>query len=113
MNVPPDFAYKDSKSGPNLIYIHRTLGNSEAYFVANTKEHAVEGVCSFRVQGKRSELWWPETGRTELVAAYEERDGVTNVPIHLESTESIFVVFRDDDKSFDPVASVLLDGQPV
>ena len=112
MNVKPDFAYVDSKSGPNLLYTHRIIGGTDAYFVANKRDISVEGVCRFRTHGKSPEFWWPQTGRMERVAAYEEKDGVTRVPIHLDSTESVFVIFRGM-TAIDPVTSVTLDGQPI
>ena len=69
---------------------------TEIYFVANKREAAVTGTCSYRVQGKRPEFWWPESGRVQLAAAWQEKDGVTRVPLYLEPAESVFVVFRPD-----------------
>jgi hypothetical protein len=51
----------------------------------------------FRVAGRRPELWWPDTGRIECPAVYEERDGLTRVPIHFDPSGSVFVVFRRGD----------------
>ena len=73
MKVPVDFSCDGGLRG-NLRYIHRTLEDgTELYFVANKREAAVAGSCRFRVQGKRPEFWWPESGRMELAAAWEER----------------------------------------
>jgi hypothetical protein len=46
------------------------------------------------VKGKRPELWWPDTGRTEIVAVYDEREGSTLIPLTLDPCGSVFVLFR-------------------
>ncbi len=86
--LPPDF------EGKGLRYIHRRDGDTDIYFVANGEPKAVETVCSFRVAGKRPELWQPEAGRIAPVAAYEQSDGVTRIPLTLDPCGSVFVVFR-------------------
>ncbi len=93
MGVTPDFA-SETGSGAALRYIHKTIGGSEVYFVANGTAEAVDAICSFRVCGMRPELWWPETGRMEQVAAYDESGQCTRLPIRLEASGSVFVVFR-------------------
>ena len=112
MKVPVDFACDGGLAG-KLRYIHRTLEDgTELYFVANKREASVAGTCSFRVQGKRPEFWWPESGRVQLAAAWQEKDGVTRVPLYLEAAESVFVVFRPEQGSLDPVVAMTHDGKP-
>jgi hypothetical protein len=94
MGVPPDFSYRTRSSAESLRYIHRTIGNQEVYFVANKTPRAEDAVCSFRVDGRRPELWWPETGRIEPAAVYDRAGGCMRLPLHLEASESVFVVFR-------------------
>ena len=79
--------------------------------MANKREAAVAGTCSFRVQGKRPEFWWPESGRVQLAAAWQEKDGVTRVPLYLEPAESVFVVFRPATGGLDPVVAMTHDGK--
>ena len=112
MKVPVDFGCDGGLAG-KLRYIHRTLEDgTELYFVANKREASVAGTCSFRVQGKRPEFWWPQSGRVQLAAAWQEKDGVTRVPVYLEATESVFVVFRPEQGGFDPVVAMTHDGKP-
>jgi hypothetical protein len=68
------------------------------YFVANKNPQPEQSVCAFRVAGKRPELWWPDTGRIERPAVYDERDGLTRVPILFDPAGSVFVVFRTGEK---------------
>jgi len=115
LQVPPDFQFTldtpplqfdttPPNDAPNpdipkmptsgLNWIHRQIGDAEVYFVANPQYRNVEAQCTFRVRGKQPELWWPDTGRTELAAAYEMKDGCTSLPLRFDPSGSLFVVFR-------------------
>ncbi len=107
-NVQPDFT-----AGPFIRWIHRSANGMEIYFVASAGPQPVETVCTFRTSGMTPEFWQPETGRIERVAAYEKAGGVTRIPIRLESSGSVFVVFRQSKDSFDPVVSLMRDGRPI
>ena len=69
-------------------------GETDVYFVANPEPREVEALCTFRVSGKRPELWWPDTGRIVPAAAYEMKDDCTSVPLRFDPSGSVFVVFR-------------------
>jgi len=110
-STPEDFACA-AGARSNIRFIHRHLEDgTELYFVANKKAQPADWVCSFRVAGKRPELWYPETGRRERAAAYEEKAGVTQLPLHLDATESVFVVFRPGQEAFDSIVALSRDGQ--
>ncbi len=94
MGVPPDFDYVTQSSERNLRYIHKRIGKTDLFFVANEKPHSEQAVCSFRVQGKRPELWWPDSGRIERAAVYEVTDGCVRMPIRFDPSGSVFVIFR-------------------
>jgi len=113
MDLPPDFVYSGPKGEPKLRYIHRAIGDADFYFVANPSESPVDGLCKFRVQGKRPELWQPQTGAVNPVVAYEEKGGMVSVPVHLDAAESVFIVFQPHQRPFDAIASITLDGAPV
>ena len=104
----PDFT-----AGNHWRYIHRLLGDTDLYFVANPQPSELETVCTFRVSGKRPELWWPETGNIEPVAVYVEKDGCTSLPLRLDPAGSVFVLFRKEGERFDPVVSVTRDGRSI
>jgi len=88
--VPPDF----SSSNGNLLFIHRQDADADIYFVSNQDTKAVTTEATFRVTGKVPELWHPDTGRCETVALYSEKNGVTTLPLQLDPTGSVFVVFK-------------------
>ena len=85
--------------------------------MANKSCTAKEVQCTFRVTGKQPELWWPESGRIEQAAVYHECSGITFLPLRLEATESVFVVFRPLPSKpaatqFDQVVTLSRDGRP-
>jgi hypothetical protein len=92
--LPPDFSYNES-CGMVLHTIHRELGDTDYYFVANANfDKKGIAICSFRVAGKIPELYHADTGIIEPCALYEESGGVTQIPIHFDPSGSVFVVFR-------------------
>ncbi|MGV8090504.1 MAG: glycosyl hydrolase [Mangrovibacterium sp.] len=90
LNVLPDFM--TNKSGIN--YIHRIINGIDVYFVACSNPKGEDAVCTFRVAGKVSELWRPDTGGMETAAVYSGKDSLTTVPIRFDPYGSVFVVFR-------------------
>jgi len=92
--VPPDFASQNRSAPETFRYIHKTIGDTEAYFVANKNPRSDEAICSFRVSGRRPEFWWPDSGRIEHPAVYNEVGGITRVPVELGPSGSVFVLFR-------------------
>jgi hypothetical protein len=86
--LPPDF------EGEGLRYIHRRVGDTDIYFVSHQENRAFETTCTFRVVGKRPELWDPETGAIRELPEFSEKDGRITVPLRFEPMQSWFVVFR-------------------
>jgi hypothetical protein len=90
LNLKPDFTAGDSTT----LYTHRTMGETEVYFVANQTEKPIEITAQFRVQGKQPELWNATDGSVRLLPHFSEKDGITTVPLKLENLEGYFVVFN-------------------
>ncbi|HWQ52495.1 MAG TPA: glycosyl hydrolase [Bryobacteraceae bacterium] len=110
--APPDFSSLGVEAGKQIRAIHRTVDGKEIYFVASGESQAATFLCTFRVAGKRPELWWPDSGRIQQVAAYDQQASGTRLPIRLDPYGSVFVVFRDD-LAPEPVSAVLRDGVEV
>ncbi|MCY3017609.1 MAG: glycosyl hydrolase [Planctomycetota bacterium] len=105
--VPADFT-----AGPFVRWIHRSVEGAEIYFVASSSPQPADTLCTFRVTGKRPELWQPDTGQLARVPSYEEADGCTRIPIHFEPRGSVFVVFRGEaPQPSERIISVTRDGQ--
>jgi len=91
MRVLPDF---EASPGTRIDFIHRAVGDTDFYFVANQRYRTEELECTFRVAGKAPELWYPDTGKIEPAPVYRVVSGRTVVPLRLDPAGSVFVVFR-------------------
>ena len=87
----PDFTCDDR----DVTWIHRPTGDDDLYFVAVPNKGRKKVACSFRVVGKKPELWNPVTGDISAVS-FAERDGRTELTLDCEPMYSVFVVFRKD-----------------
>ncbi len=74
----------------------------ELYFVSNQTEERVVVDATFRVAAKVPELWHPDTGLIERAPLCGPLlHGSRHVPVTLEPSGSVFVVFRNaDDGTF-------------
>lgn len=94
IKISPDFIYSKPENDTKLMFVHRKAGNADFFWV-NSRNASVQDIeAEFRVTGKEVEIWHPETGRVEK-ASYEIGNGSTKVPLHLESEDAVFVVFRN------------------
>lgn len=109
LDVQPDFEFAARSPDPSVRWIHRRDGDAEIYFVTNRQRRPEELVCTFRVAGKQPELWDPATGETAAVPVYEPLGGRTRVPVRLDPSGSVFVVFRSPARARGP-RSVARDG---
>jgi hypothetical protein len=94
LGVKPDVEITSRSGDAPVTYIHRRIGNTQVYFLANQRRTREELVCTFRVDGLKPELWDAATGKQTPVAMYSTANGQTQVAIPLEAAGSVFVVFR-------------------
>lgn len=92
LKIAPDFQYTKSSKNTELLCVHRKLPSRDFYWVNNRKDQIENIVASFRITGKSVEIWHPETGKVEQ-ASYSFTQGRTNVHLHLEPNDALFVVF--------------------
>jgi hypothetical protein len=91
----PDFEVHSRSGDAPIRYFHRKADATDFYFVCNQRRSTEELVCSFRVTGKKPELWNPNTGAILDAPVFEQADGQTHVALTLDPYGSVFVVFRD------------------
>jgi hypothetical protein len=94
-NIQPDVIFPE-KSG-NLRYVHRHLSDGDIYWVANQENSNKKVDVSFRVSGKKPQLWHADNGKTED-ASYVMKDGRTSVSLPLTPYDAVFIIFVDDTK---------------
>jgi hypothetical protein len=105
--LAPDF------EGEGLKWIHRRSGNTDLYFVANTRPEPVERECVFRVAGKSAELWDPETGGIHVLPGASQVNGHTRASLRFGPAQSWFVVFRDTPATRRSPRNPFADWQPL
>ena len=106
MGLAPDFI-----SSEPLRYIHRCADGAEIYFVASRSPRSVSTTGAFRVTGKEPEFWWPDSGKLERAAAFQESDGRTSVGLTLGPSGSVFVIFRKPLEKAVAATRVLHEGE--
>lgn len=106
MDATPDFA-----SQKPLNWIHRLVGDTDVYFVANPAYRSIGTTATFRVSGKQPEIWNPETGTTEVAPFWQTGKGTTTVQLQFDPAGSAFVVFR---RASNPakLVSLIWSGDP-
>ncbi|MDR1223659.1 MAG: hypothetical protein LBL07_12405 [Tannerella sp.] len=91
LGIKPDFSAGNEE---HINYIHREINGMDCYFIACSNQKGEDVKCTFRISGRAPEFWHPDTGETEAVPVYEEKDGLTTIPVRFEPSGSVFVVFR-------------------
>ena len=107
IGTPPDF----ESARPDLLYIHRVANASDIYFVSNQEHRERVAECTFTVTGKAPELWHPDSGEIEKVALYRHAGGRTTLPLHLDPSGSVFVIFRRSDADVAALDALQYQGQ--
>jgi hypothetical protein len=95
-----------------VIWIHRAIGDAQAYFLANRRRSHEHLVCSFRVDGRVPEVWDATTGTIAPAAVYACEGGRVRVGLELPPAGSLFVVFRTAAPP-ETRTAIARDGTPV
>lgn len=93
LKIEPDFTYTKPQQSTHLLYVHRKLPNADLYWVNSRNDTAQQLEATFRISGKKPEIWHPETGRVEE-ASYTIANGMTKVDLALTPNDAVFVVFQ-------------------
>lgn len=78
-----------------VLFKHRADDARDIYFLSNTSDIAVDLTASFRQSGRTPSLWNAVIGEVREAAAYAQKNGRTELPLRLEPSESIYVVFTE------------------
>ena len=85
-------------SQSDIAFTHRVSGETHIYFIANQQNKQADFQFSFRVNGKKPELWDAVTGRITEDCNYRMEKGRTKLQCSLDANASVFVVFRNNTK---------------
>lgn len=87
-HITPDF-----RAGEDIVYIHRTTGKEEIYFVSNQQENYRTESCMFRITGKQPYCWNAETGEVVPIIEWSTDGETTVIPLEFEPEQSFFIIF--------------------
>ncbi len=90
-----DFRCTDTTGNVKVQSIHRSSGNIDIYFVANTSRNAGAATCHFKIKNKIPELWDPVTKKIRTLPAFISKNGETVVRLNFDQAQSFFIVFRN------------------
>ncbi len=93
--VPQDFDVLGNDSKTDFGYIHYKIENADVYFVTNQTTERQKITATFRVSGKRPELWDPLTGEIREAISFTQNSGITGLPLTLDPYGSVMVVFNE------------------
>ena len=108
LHVAPAF------SGPvDVSWIHRTVKETEIFFIATTADTPTIAQCTFRVADKVAELWQPEDGSIRPLDLLATADGRSSARIPLRPEGSAFVVFKPGVPTAPAVVDVQWNGTSI
>lgn len=109
LGIEPDFLAYDTDGArvEGLNFCHRRTEEEDIYFVANHDADVKAFTASFRVTGRVPEIWVPVSGEIIRGTEFLEKEGRVNMPLRLDASESLFVVFKDGEKASVPGGNVL------
>ncbi|MDI9551749.1 MAG: glycosyl hydrolase family 43 [Bacteroidales bacterium] len=112
IGIVPDVEYSFEEDAP-VNFIHRNCGGTDIYFLGNHRRTAENLIVTFRVEGKRPELWDANTGEIIPVNVYDVLpDGRVRMELQFDPAGSWFVIFREKASS-DHYTSVKLADEDV
>ena len=93
-----DFKSRDASlttDAHSIHWIHRRDGETDIYFVANTKDSTLMPHVTITGTGRLPEVWDPETGNMSEAEIWKMADGKTQVTLNLTTRRAVFLVFRN------------------
>jgi len=88
MKIMPDIILPEG-----FLFTHRKSSEKEIYFLTNQKQGFQKATFAFRVSGLQPELWDAVSGEMRPLPRYEEKNGMTYIPLEFEEAASCFIVF--------------------
>jgi hypothetical protein len=78
-----------------VLWTHRAGAGWDLYFLSNQSNTALSVTATFRVSGRRPELWHADSGEIEKLALWRDEVGRTTVPLSFDAGGSLFVLFAE------------------
>jgi hypothetical protein len=91
--IESDFTAANITGDIVIQNIHRQLGKTNIYFVANISRKAGTATCSFKVTGMQPEVWNPVTGTMRTLSDFKEENGMVSIQMQFDTAQSFFIFF--------------------
>jgi hypothetical protein len=89
--VVPDFKFSGNE---NFIdFIHRTTTEAEIYFLTNRHRSIAKTTATFRIKGRKPQLWDAVTGKILTTPDFEIKGNTVMISLSFEAFQSVFVIF--------------------
>ncbi|MCK9412017.1 MAG: hypothetical protein M0Q53_06930 [Prolixibacteraceae bacterium] len=111
LKVVPDFT-TNMHDPKEIMFIHKKLGDTDAYFVFNQQARSLNRELIFRIVGKTPEIWNSENGSITKPAIYSIEKNQTRIPVSFKPHESKIFVFRNGAPDHF-ITKVSLEGKPI
>jgi hypothetical protein len=96
LKVAPDAQCRTQSPDGQVTWLHRALGRSDVYFVANRQRRAETVTCTFRAGSAAPALWDAETGTITHPPLFATGPHATTVTFDLSPAGSTFVMLEPD-----------------
>lgn len=90
ISLAPDVIASDT----GIMWTHREAKDLDIYFISNQNDRDIKSRISFRVKNRIPEFWDPASGTISEVSSYRSEGERTIVPVNLDPSGSVFIVFR-------------------
>lgn len=87
---------KDVELPDSVLFTHRRINDTDIYFLTNQSSKTIHFNPTFRLTGKKVQLWDALTGKISILPEKFETKDRTTVPIKMEANRSWFVVFTNN-----------------
>lgn len=111
IGLAPDFG-TNQKEVNTFHFIHKKVGDTDIYFVANQQSIGLTRECLFRVADKTPEIWNPEDGSMVQPAIFRYENDQIRIPVSFKPFESKLFVFKSG-KPADYISTVKHNGKQI
>jgi hypothetical protein len=113
--LTPDVSREVDPGVGTWMFYHKKLDDREFYFVSNQKDVPETATYRFRITGHIPALWNPLTGEVANNVPFVEKEGATELNLHLDPSGSMVVMFTKRDQAAagaKQLESIRFKGQP-
>lgn len=88
---------RDAELPADIAWCHRReqTDDTDLYFISNQLDEVRRFTASFRVAGRRPEVWNPLTGEIDRSPEWRTVNGRTEVDLSMDPAQSLFIVFAE------------------